>query len=61
MDFKGWTPYGFGCLYLEINNKTGEKVLTVEENAIFCEDRGAQMVLLDHKSKSILFFNIFVH
>jgi len=41
------TTYEDGCLYLEVDtNKT-----TVARNSIFCENRGAQMVVLDKKSK----------
>ena len=44
---QGWRAYEDGCLYLEIDtNKT-----TVEENSIFCKNRGAQMILLDKNSK----------
>ena len=44
---QGWRAYEDGCLYLEIDtNKT-----TVEENSIFCKNRGARMILLDKNSK----------
>ena len=43
------------------NNNTSGSLLSAEENAIFCKDRGAQMVLLDPNSKWIFFLWYFFH